>query len=214
MPGFDNNFTNPNLMDNNYTTMQINQLVRQKNSIDNMLNALLGNNNNGGLFGGTGGTIGIFALIIIFILLFGNGGLGGGNASLQTNDLLYLQTQDANIRGLAQGQCNITDTVLTSNYNNLVSMKDIQQQMSNSIAAIGNLVTQQNQETRNLILQNKIDSLSDQITVLRGQNSNLIQTANLSEAIQNSTNTILNSQGRYVMNPPCYQNCGCGNSLY
>lgn len=46
MPGFDNNFTNPNLMDNNYTTMQVNQLVRQKNSIDNMLNALLGNNNN------------------------------------------------------------------------------------------------------------------------------------------------------------------------
>ena len=39
-------------------------------------------NNDGGLFGSSGSTMGIFALIIIFILLFGgNGGFWGNNTS-------------------------------------------------------------------------------------------------------------------------------------
>ena len=99
--------------------------------------------NNDGLFGGAGGTMGIFALIIIFILLFGGNGSFWGNNGTQTalgmadlQNSLYFQSQDATLRSLAQGQCNLTDTVLTSNYNNLVALKDIQQQISNSIAAI------------------------------------------------------------------------------
>ena len=65
--------------------------------------------NDNGLFGGTAGTMGIFALIIIFILLFGgNGGLWGNNNSTQTalgmadlQNSLYFQSQDATLRGLA-----------------------------------------------------------------------------------------------------------------
>lgn len=177
--------------------------------------------NDNGLFGGTAGTMGIFALIIIFILLFGgNGGLWGNNNSAQTalgmadlQNSLYFQSQDATLRGLAQGQCNMTDTILTSNYNNLVAMKDIQQQISNSIAAVGNQIAEQGNATRALIQQNYINELSDKLQTTRDELSNTRQTATLTAAVQNSTDTILNSQGRYVMNPPCYNNCGC-NSLY
>ena len=173
--------------------------------------------NDDGLFGGS---MGIFSLIIIFILLFGgNGGFWGNNAgatALGQSDLqnsLYFQSQDNAIRGLAQGQCGITDTVLNSAYNNLVSMKDISQQLSNSIAAIGNLVTTENAATRQMIQDNYIRELSDKLQTTRDALSNANQTAALTAAVQNSTDTILNSQGRYVLNPPCYTGCGCG-SLY
>lgn len=176
--------------------------------------------NNDGLFGSEGGTMGIFALIIIFILLFGgNGGFWGNNSTstaLGMADLqnsLYFQSQDATLRSLAQGQCNLTDTMLTSNYNNLVAMKDIQQQISNSIAAIGNQVAEQGNITRSLMQQNYINELSDKLQTTRDELSNARQTSTLAAAIQNSTDTILNLQGRYVMNPPCYNTCGC-SSLY
>ena len=167
--------------------------------------------NGDGLFGGNG----ILALIIIFVLLFGgNGGLWGNNTAtaLGQSDLqnsLYFQSQDAAIRGLAQGQCALTDTVLTSNYNNLVSMKDIQQQISNSIASIGNLVVQENSATRTMIQDNYIRELSDKLQTTRDALSNANQTAALTAAIQGSTDTILNLQGRYVLNPPCYYPCPC-----
>lgn len=173
--------------------------------------------NNDGLFGGS---MGIFSLIIIFILLFGgNGGFwNNGATALGQSDLqnsLYFQSQDNAIRGLAQGQCALTDTVLTSNYSNLVAMKDIQQQISNSIAAIGNLVTTENAATRQMIQDNYIRELSDKLQTTRDALSNANQTATLTAAVQNSTDTILNLQGRYVLNPPCYTNYGCGcNSLY
>ena len=173
-------------------------------------------NDGDGLFGGS---MGIFSLIIIFILLFGgNGGFWGnqGATALGQSDLqnsLYFQSQDNAIRGLAQGQCGITDTILNSSYNNLVSMKDMSQQLSNSIAAIGNLVATENAATRQMIQDNYIRELSDKLQTTRDALSNANQTATLTAAIQNSTDSILNSQGRYVMNPPCYTGCGC-NSLY
>ena len=174
--------------------------------------------NDDGMFGGYGG----FILLFIFLLaLNGNGfGFGGNGATaLGQSDLqnsLYFQSQDNAIRGLAQGQCNIVDTALNANYNNLLATKDIQNQISNSVAGLGNLITEQNQATRNMIMQNKIDMLNDQIVVLRNQNSNLEQTSTITNAINAQTSEILNAQGRYYMNPPCYQGCGCGscNGLY
>lgn len=169
-----------------------------------------------GLFGGS---MGIFSLIIIFILLFGgNGGFwnNGTATALGQSDLqnsLYFQSQDNAIRSLAQGQCGITDAVLTNSYNNLVSMKDMSQQLSNSIAAIGNLVVTENNATRQMIQDNYIRELSDKLQTTRDALSNANQTAALTAAVQNSTDTILNLQGRYVLNPPCYTGCGC-NSLY
>ena len=153
------------------------------------------------------GLIGL--LIIAGIFGFGNGfGFGGNNAgtAVQLSDLqlgLYNQTTDNAIRGISSQIATVNDAVLTGKYDNALMMKDASTQLSNSIAAIGNLVTQENQATRNMIMQNKIDTLSDQITVLRGENSNLRQ------------NEYLISQLAVTApKPPCYYGTGCGNSLY
>lgn len=173
-------------------------------------------NDSEGLFGGS---MGIFSLIIIFILLFGgNGGFWGNNGAtaLGQSDLqnsLYFQSQDNSIRSLAQGQCGITDAVLNSSYNNLVAMKDAQQDISNSISALGAQVAAENAATRQMIQDNYIRELSDKLQTTRDALSNANQTAALTAAIQNSTDSILNSQGRYVLNPPCYTGCGC-STLY
>lgn len=163
-------------------------------------------NGDGFNFGGIGG----FVLLFIFLLaISGNGLFGGSNVNqMATADLLYNQSTDSAIRGLAAGQCSIVDTVLNSKYDTALMLKDASQQLSNSVASLGNLVTQENQATRNMILQNKIDSLSDTITVLRGENSNLKQTAEI-------TNNILSNLSTTAPKPPCYYGCGCGcSSLY
>ena len=164
--------------------------------------------NDGFGFGGVGG----FILLFIFLIAISGNGFGwGGNTAtaLGQSDLqnsLYFQSQDSAIRSLANGQCALTDTVLNSKYDTALMLKDASQQLSNSVASIGNLVVQENQATRNMILQNKIDSLSDTITVLRGENSNLKQTAEI-------TNNILSNLSTTAPKPPCYYGCGC-NSLY
>ena len=160
------------------------------------------------------GLIGL--LIIAGIFGYGNGfGFGGGNGAATAfglNDIqnsLYNQTQDANSRQLQSAIANVNDSVLVGKYDNALLMKDASQQLSNSIASIGNLVVQENQATRNMLMQNKIDSLADTITILRGENSNLKQTAQI-------TDNILGSLATIAPKPPCYYGCGCGcnSSLY
>lgn len=155
----------------------------------------------------------LFGLLIIAgIFGFGNGFGFGGNAStsLAQSDIqnsLYFQSQDNALRGVSAQIANVNDSVLVGKYDNALLMKDASQQLSNSIAGIGNLIVQENQATRNMILQNKIDTMADQITVLRGENSNLKQTAEI-------TGTILGNLATINPKPPCYYNpCGCG-SLY
>lgn len=153
------------------------------------------------------GLIGL--LIIAGIFGFGNGfGFGGNgavstltNAELQMG--LYNQTTDNAIRGISSQVAAVNDAVLMGKYDNALLMKDASQQLSNSIASIGNLVVQENQATRDMLMQNKIDSLSDTITILRGENSNLKQNEYL-----------LSQLATTAPKPPCYYNCGCGSSLY
>lgn len=149
------------------------------------------------------GLIGL--LIIAGIFGYGNGfGFGGNNGALTTAEMqmgLYNQTTDNAIRGLSAQVASVNDAVLTDKYDNALLMKDMSNQLSNSIAGIGNLVVQENQATRNMIMQNKIDALSDTITVLRGENSNLRQ------------NEYLISQLAVTApKPPCYYGTGCGCS--
>lgn len=157
------------------------------------------------------GLIGL--LIIAGIFGYGNGfGFGGGNAAtaLGQSDIqnsLYFQSQDAAIRGLSSQIAAVNDSVLVDKYDNALLMKDASQQLSNSIASLGNLVVQENQATRNMIMQGKIEALSDQITVLRGENSNLKQTAQI-------TDNILSNLATTAPKPPCYYGYGCGTSLY
>ena len=152
------------------------------------------------------GLIGL--LIIAGIFGYGNGfGFGGNNSALTTAEMqmgLYNQTTDNAIRGLSSQVASVNDAVLTDKYDNALLMKDVSNQLSNSIAGIGNLVVQENQATRNMIMQNKIDTLADQVTVLRGENSNLKQNEYL-----------LSQLATTAPKPPCYYNYGCGcNGLY
>ena len=87
--------------------------------------------------------------------------------------------------------------------------------MSNSVAALGNQIANQTATITNLFNQQTIDNLRDKLAVTRDELSNTRQTGILTSAINNQTNEILNAQGRYYLNPPCYGNCGgCCNGLY
>ena len=67
----------------------------------------------------------------------------------------------------------------------------------------------------NIIQNNYINELSDKLQTTRDELSNQRQTSVLTNAINNQTSEILNAQGRYYLNPPCYQGCGsCCNGLY
>lgn len=165
--------------------------------------------NDGMGFGGVGG----FILLFIFLMAIGGNGFGwGGNATqLGLSDIqssLNTQTTDAAIRGLAQGQCNIVDSALNNKYDNAVLIKDLSNQMSNSIASLGQQISNQTAEITNMFNNQTIDRLRDQVTVLRGQNSNLVQTAEI-------TQNILGNLATTAPKPPCYYGYGCGcNSLY
>ena len=178
--------------------------------------AITRNDGDGFGFGGVGG----FILLFIFLMAIGGNGFGfGGNAStgLALADIqasLYNQTQDANARSLAQGQCNLTDTVLNASYNNLLASKDTQYQISNSTASLSNQISNQTLTMQNMFNEAQIRELSDKLATTRDELSNTRQTATLVSAINDQTSTILNSIGRYVTNPPCYQSCGCCNGLY
>ena len=92
------------------------------------------------------GLIGL--LIIAGIFGFGNGfGLGGntgtalGLADIQAS--LYNQTQDANSRQLQSSLAMVNDTVLNNKYDNAILIKDVSNQISNSIAGISNQISNQ-----------------------------------------------------------------------
>ena len=176
-------------------------------------------NSDGFGFDGVGG----FILLFIFLIaISGNGFLGNNNnvaTALGQSDLqnsLYFQSQDAAIRSLAQGQCNIIDSALNNKYDNAVLIKDLSNQMSNSVAALGNQIANQTATITNLFNEQTIDRLRDALSTTRDELSNTRQSATILGAISNQTSEILNAQGRYYLNPPCYQSCGCGscNGLY
>lgn len=167
-------------------------------------------------FGGVGG----FILLFIFLIaLGGNGfGFGGNNASTAFSlaDLqasLYNQSQDANARSLAQGQCNITDAILNASYNNLLAGKDTQYQISNSTAAISNQIANQTIAMQNMFANQTIDHLREVNSNLRDELSNANQTQAITATINNQTETILNSLGKWRMYPPCYDTCGCSGLI-
>ena len=161
------------------------------------------------------GGVGLIILLFIFLIGIGGSGFGIGNnaatyglADIQAS--LYNQTQDANSRQVQNSIAMVNDTVLNNKYDNAVLVKDLSNQLSNSVAAIGNQIANQTATITNLFNEQTIDSLRDKLAVTRDELSNTRQTAALTSAINNQTSEILNAQGRYYLNPPCYQGCGCG----
>ena len=159
-------------------------------------------------FGGVGG----FILLFIFLIaLGGNGfGWGGNNGSFALADIqasLYNQTQDANARALAQGQCGINENILNANYNNLLASRDITTQIANQTAVITNAMNSNTNAIMSQMQSNVIDNLRDKLAVTRDELSNSRQTAQITE-------NILSNLATTAPKPPCYYGCGCNSSLY
>lgn len=157
------------------------------------------------------GLIGL--LIIAGIFGYGNGfGFGGntgtalGLADIQAS--LYNQTQDANSRALSSSLAMVNDTVLNNKYDNAVLIKDLSNQVSNSIAGISNQISNQTNAILGAMNDNVINDLRDKLAVTRDELSNTRQTAVITE-------NILSNLATTAPKPPCYYGCGCGtSSLY
>ena len=157
------------------------------------------------------GLIGL--LIIAGIFGYGNGfGFGGntgtalGLADIQAS--LYNQTQDANSRQLQSGLAAVNDTVLNNKYDNAILIKDLSNQMSNSIAGISNQISNQTNAILGAMNENVINDLRDKLAVTRDELSNTRQTAVITE-------NILSNLATTAPKPPCYYGFGCGtSSLY
>lgn len=166
------------------------------------------------------GGVGLIILLFIFLIGIGGNGFGFGNngtglalADIQAS--LYNQTQDANSRQLQSAIANTNDFILNNKYDNAILIKDLSNQMSNSVAAIGNQIANQTATITNLFNEQTIDRLRDSLATTRDELSNTRQSATILGAINNQTSEILNAQGRYYLNPPCYGGCGsCCNGLY
>ena len=162
-------------------------------------------------FGGVGG----FILLFIFLMAISGSGFGFGNngstglALADIQNSLYNQSQDNNARSLAQGQCNIVDTVLNANYNNLLASKDISNQISNQTLAITNTMAQNTNAILSQMNTNVINDLRDKLDTTRAELSNSRQTAQITE-------NILSNLAVTAPKVPCYygMGCGCNNSLY
>ena len=164
-------------------------------------------NEDGFNFGGVGG----FILLFIFLLAIGGNGFGFGNngsvSQMATADLLYNQSTDNAIRGLAQGQCGITDAILNASYNNLLASKDLSTQIANQTSVITNVMNSNTNAILSQMQTNVIDDLRDKLQTTRDSLSNANQTAQI-------TQNILGNLATTAPKPPCYYGCGCGNSLY
>lgn len=135
----------------------------------------------------------------------GNTGTALGLADIQAS--LYNQTQDANSRAIQSSIATVNDTVLTGKYDNALLMKDVSNQISNSIAGISNQISNQTSTILGAMNENVINDLRDKLAVTRDELSNTRQTAVITE-------NILGSLATTNPKPPCYYNpCGCG-SLY
>lgn len=166
------------------------------------------------------GGVGLIILLFIFLIGIGGNGFGFGNngtglalADIQAS--LYNQTQDANSRAMSASLASVNDTVLNNKYDNAVLIKDLSNQISNSIAGISNQISNQTNTILGAMNENVINDLRDKLAVTRDELSNQKQSSVLLSAINNQTSEILNAQGKYYMNAPCYQGCGgCCNGLY
>ena len=161
----------------------------------------LTNNRDG--FGG----VGLIILLFIFLMAISGGGFGwGGNgtalglADIQAS--LYNQTQDANSRQLQGSIAMVNDSILNNKYDNAILIKDLSNQMSNSVSALGAQIANQTATITNLFNEQTINELRDKLATTRDELSNTRQTAVI-------TNNILSNLATTAPKPPCYYGCWC-----
>jgi hypothetical protein len=123
-------------------------------SISDVMALTSRNEGSGFSFGGIGGLI----LILLFFIIFGNsfGGFGRNN---ETNAISDLE------RDVLNGNATTQKAVLESNYNNLLSFKDAQYQLSQCCCNLEKTIMAEGQATRALIENNTIQELRDRLNV-------------------------------------------------
>lgn len=203
----------------------------------------LANRDGDGLFGG-GTSGGILALIIIFVLLFGNGGLGGwgGNGAVANYATQADIQRGFDTRTIVSKLDGISNGICSLGYDQLNQMNGINmnvlQSANNIVQGITNLGYEQQSccctTNRNIdsvkyenaqntcAIVNAIHADGEATRALMQQNT----VQELRDKLQERDNTISNflqtqnilgSIGRYVTNPPCYQGYngyGYGNYGY
>ena len=116
--------------------------------------ALTGKNEGGFSFGGVGGLI----LILLFFIVFG-GAFGGGFGRTAHEDQALSDLE----RDVLNGNSNTQKAILESNYNNLLSFKDAQYQMSQCCCNLEKTIMAEGTATRALIENNTIQELRDRL---------------------------------------------------
>ena len=210
--------------------------------------ALANGRDGDGLFGG-GTSGGILALIIIFVLLFGTGnGFGfGGNGAVATQADIQrgfdTRTIVSKLDGISNGICDLgyANANLINNVRfdamqgfnsvnqginslgyqmqqccceNLRANDSLKYENAQNTCAIVNAIHADGEATRALMQANTVQELRDKLQERDNTISNLVQNS-----------TLLNSVGRFVLNPPCYQGyngygyntgyygCGCNTGV-
>ena len=210
--------------------------------------ALANGKDSDGLFGG-GSSGGILALIIIFVLLFGTGnGFGfGGNGAVATQADIQrgfdTRTIVSKLDGISNGICDLgyANANLINNVRfdgmqgfnsvnqginslgyqmqqccceNLRANDSLKYENAQNTCAIVNAIHADGEATRALMQANTVQELRDKLQERDNTISNLVQNS-----------TLLNSVGRFVLNPPCFQGyngygyntgyygCGCNTGV-
>lgn len=182
---------------------------------------------NDGFLGGSGGSI--LALIIVFILIFGNGGFGYGygngvvgNYATQADIQRGFDTNTIvnKLDGISSGICSL-------GYDQLGVMNGINTNIMQSASGINAGITElgykfqqcccenlrnQDANTRDILEAIKADGQATRALISDNEMNRLrtdLQSAQLTLANASQTQNILNTLGRFVTNPPCYNNYGC-----
>lgn len=185
-----------------------------------------------GFLSGSGGSI--LALIIVFILIFGNGG-GYGWGGNNVNG--YYATQADIQRGFDTNTIvnkldGISNGICSLGYDQLGVMNGINTNIMQSANGINGGITElgykfqqcccenlrnQDANTRDILEAIKCDGQATRALITDNEMNRLrtdLQSAQLTLANASQTQNILNTLGRFVTNPPCYSGyCNCNNGV-
>lgn len=163
---------------------------------------------------GWGGGMGGWWMIILFALIFGGGGFGFNNrGNCATTDELSAGLNFAGINNklnsigdsIASEGRNIDNSVCRLGYQTLEQTSALSAQMANCCCDLKTAIHAEGEATRNMIQENKIESLQQQLN-----------NVNLQLALSGIPRTSPYGYGIYAY-PACsgYNTCGtCGNCAY
>lgn len=159
---------------------------------------------------GWGGGMGGWWMIILFALIFGGNGFGfGGRSQAATTDELSAGLNFAGINNklnsigdsIASEGRNIDNSVCRLGYQTLEQTSALSAQMASCCCDLKTAIHAEGEATRNLIQQNKIETLQQQVNALQ-----------LNQALCGVPRINPYGYGIYAY-PTCGTGCGCTNNI-